>query len=362
MSGIVTIQAGAGGLPYIKLESSDYKVTNTSWSNYRVYSPKITYTIGSPAPTTYTITYNKGSYGSGTTIANGTKTSGVNFTLSSSTYTRIGYTQTGWSTIDGGTKAYNLGGTYTANANLTLYPYWTANTYTITYNGLNGATNTNPTSYNIETETITLADPSTRDGYIFAGWKDKDDNTITQIAQGSTGDRTLTATWNTKSSDITLCENCNNNHYNSFKTNYNGETVNVTYPRQFSASKWSTMCLPFNVNYATMRSYGMYGCVYEFKYATGNANVGSGVNLYFSNAKKIEAGKCYIVNANAALTAKTSFVFSGVTIDLSKDNGADLSSPATPEASVAAYNALPGYKSEGTIELVGTLRNGILMG
>ena len=116
------------------------------------------------------------------------------------------------------------------------------------------------------------------------------------------------------------------------------------------------MCLPFSLDLATMIANKMYGCVYEFKYATGNANVGSGVNLYFSNAKSIEAGKCYIVNANATLAAKTSFVFSGVTIDLSKDNGAALTS-------VGAYDKLPGYKSEGTtIELVGTLRNGTLHG
>ena len=90
-------------------------------------------------------------------------------------------------------------------------------------------------------------------------------------------------------------------------------------------------------------------------YATGNANVGSGVNLYFSNAKSIEAGKCYIVNANAELAAKTSFVFSGVTIDVSADKGEALNT-------VAAYNRLDGYKSQGTIELVGTLRNGTLQG
>ncbi|MBR1516466.1 MAG: hypothetical protein IJ621_06955, partial [Paludibacteraceae bacterium] len=86
--------------------------------------------------------------------------------------------------------------------------------------------------------------------------------------------------------------------------------------------------------------------------------VGSGVNLYFSNAKSIEAGKCYIVNANSALetqSKKTPFVFAGVTIDLSKDNGAALDSED-------AYDDLPGDNSQGTIELVGTLRNGTLKG
>ena len=205
-------------------------------------------------------------------------------------------------------------------------------------------------------------------GYEFWRWSDEDASVKTSAYGASrnvtvSGNLTLQAIFRVAGpATITLCENCDNDHYDDFKTDYDGETVNVTYNRQFTSGRWSTMCLPFSLDLATMIANKMYGRVYEFKYATGNANVGSGVNLYFSNAKSIEAGNCYIVNANSALAEKTSFVFSGVTIDLSKDNGADLSSPATPEASVAAYNALPGYKSEGTIELVGTLRNGILMG
>lgn len=83
---------------------------------------------------TYTITYNKGANGTGT-VASTTKTHGTNATLSSSTFTRSGYTQTGWSTSDGGAKAYDLGGTYTTNAAATLYPYWTQNTHSVSRSG-----------------------------------------------------------------------------------------------------------------------------------------------------------------------------------------------------------------------------------
>jgi hypothetical protein len=95
--------------------------------------------------------------------------------------------------------------------------------------------------------------------------------------------------------------------------------------------------------------------IYEFKYATGNANDGSGVNLYFSIAKSIEAGKGYIVNADDKLAKRTSFTFSGVTMDLSADKGDELNS-------VTAYDNLTGNSSEGNIELVGTLRKGTLKG
>ena len=76
---------------------------------------------------TYTITYDKGT-GSDITgsVPSGNKTEGVDFTLSSETFTRTGYTQTGWSTTDGGEKAYDLGGTYSTDDNITLYPYWTS--------------------------------------------------------------------------------------------------------------------------------------------------------------------------------------------------------------------------------------------
>lgn len=86
----------------------------------------------------YTITYDHGTNGTGS-ISAGDKTHGVDFTLSSSTFTREGYTQDGWSTTDGGSKDYELGGSYTANAAITLYPHWTINNYTVSWS-VNGST------------------------------------------------------------------------------------------------------------------------------------------------------------------------------------------------------------------------------
>ena len=74
----------------------------------------------------YTITYLPGANGTGS-IAAGSKTHDIPFTLSSLTFSRANYTQTGWSTIDGGAKVYDLGGIYSANASITLYPFWTEN-------------------------------------------------------------------------------------------------------------------------------------------------------------------------------------------------------------------------------------------
>ncbi len=92
---------------------------------------------------TYTISYAKGSVPSGGGSISGSKdseskTCAVDFTLpSSAVFTTTGYTQTGWATSDGGSKAYNLGGSYTTDAAQTFYPFWTIRSYTLTWN-LNG--------------------------------------------------------------------------------------------------------------------------------------------------------------------------------------------------------------------------------
>jgi len=66
----------------------------------------------------------------------------------------------------------------------------------------------------------------------------------------------------------------------------------------------------------------------------------------------MKAGQCYIVNPNAAMAAKTSFVFTKVTFDFSADKVSDLT--------VAnAYDGLDGTGS-GDITLVGALRYGVV--
>lgn len=92
---------------------------------------------------TYTITYNKGTYGTGTNTSD-TKTEDVAIHLLGAIFTRDGYTQTGWSiNADGSTKDYDLSDNYSANSSITLYPYWTQGyvptgnvLYIMTENGL----------------------------------------------------------------------------------------------------------------------------------------------------------------------------------------------------------------------------------
>ena len=82
----------------------------------------------------YNISYQKGDNGTGSTQTD-YKVHGTAITLrSSGDFTRTGYNHTAWntsSTGSGGTS-YALGASYTSNANLTLYPTWTAKTTTVT--------------------------------------------------------------------------------------------------------------------------------------------------------------------------------------------------------------------------------------
>ena len=130
---------------------------------------------------TLTVTYMPGANGTGSQQTD-TKTKDVALTLKGAIFTRTGYTQTGWATSDGGAKAYDLGASYTANASITLYPFWTAKSYTLTVNpnggtlvGSNfGASNgtsqqvavsvTYGALYYYELGTATLS------GYTFDGW------------------------------------------------------------------------------------------------------------------------------------------------------------------------------------------------
>lgn len=79
-----------------------------------------------------------------------------------------------------------------------LYGKFTPIAYTIQYVYNDGkATSTNPTTYTVESDTITLADATGADwGKTFLEWHDENGQKITEIPTGSTGDRVITAYWN----------------------------------------------------------------------------------------------------------------------------------------------------------------------
>lgn len=134
---------------------------------------------------TYEVAYNKGTNGTGTN-ATDTKAQGIDLILRGAIFTRTGYTQDGWSTTDGGAKAYNLGGTYSTDAPITLYPHWSTNTYTITLRPGSNGTGSVQTLTKTYGETLTLPGAIfTRPGYVQDGWSTTDGGEKAYDLEGS---------------------------------------------------------------------------------------------------------------------------------------------------------------------------------
>ena len=97
------------------------------------------------------------------------------------------------------------------NVTLTANGSRTIQNYTITYN-LNGgalvAGKTNPTSYNVESQNITLNNPQ-KTGYTFTGWTGSNGatpSTTVTIAKGSTGNKNYTANYNVNQYEVTYID------------------------------------------------------------------------------------------------------------------------------------------------------------
>ena len=115
----------------------------------------------------YEVIYLPGTYGAGSAVTDMKPHNNI-LTLRGALFTRVGYTQVGWSTVDGGEKVYDFKDIYTKNEALTLYPVWNTNKYTITFD-TNGGSEIAPITQDYGTQIAAPANP-TRKGYTFKGW------------------------------------------------------------------------------------------------------------------------------------------------------------------------------------------------
>ena len=165
--------------------SSATTATYTAEGSYTDNVSVTLFAVWKYKPATYTVSYDA----NGGTGAPGrqTKTYGVTLTLTTIQPTRRNYLFLGWSKDRNATSAsYTAGGSYTDNADVTLYAVWRYDpeTYTIRYdaNGGTGAPASQTKTYGVPL-TLSAVKP-TRAGYDFLGWATSRNTTTSEYAPG----------------------------------------------------------------------------------------------------------------------------------------------------------------------------------
>ena len=187
--------------------------------------------------TCYYVTYNGNGADGGFMTDETAHGSGDNVAILANTYTREGYTFTGWKTAPSSGTSYSPEGTITAiSSDITLYAQWSKGTrYAVTYNG-NGATSgsvpVDASSPYASGANVTVLDNSgslALDNYTFDGWATANDGTGTSYAadgtiSGISADVELFAKWK---QTVTLATGSQGSGDNETPTVYlNGATLN----------------------------------------------------------------------------------------------------------------------------------------
>lgn len=181
--------------------------TGTSYGSGGTYTANAAATLYATwTKQTYAVSYNANG-GTGAPAAQ-TKTYGDSLTLSSTVPSRAGYTFVKWNTNSSGTGTdYNPGGSYTANASVTLYAIWTQSEYTVTYNsnGIGTAPASQIKQYDVA---LTLAAAITAVGSTMTEWNTQADGNGTSYQPGDSYTAnaavTLYAIWTPQTYTVTF--------------------------------------------------------------------------------------------------------------------------------------------------------------
>ena len=124
------------------------------------------------APSSFAVAYAANAASSGTIPVAQTKAYGVNLPLQTNSggLARTGYTFSGWNTqADGLGTDYAAGAIYSANAVVTLFAKWTANSYTVTFDKQSGSGGSDSVTAAFAGAMPSATAP-TRAGYTFGGY------------------------------------------------------------------------------------------------------------------------------------------------------------------------------------------------
>jgi uncharacterized repeat protein (TIGR02543 family) len=176
INALVTVLGNSGGLTKVCSEFIGWNTAAngsgtpyTEGANFTINSDVTLYAQWSSI--SHTVSFNNNG-GTGTMSP---QSACANTALSSNTFTRVGYTFSGWNTLANGTgTSYANNAIYDFSANITLFAQWTPNQYTITFSG-NGQTSGDPSVPSVTGDfgsSVILAGNGTleKTGYTFAGW------------------------------------------------------------------------------------------------------------------------------------------------------------------------------------------------
>ena len=302
-----------------------YTFDGWTGSNGSTKQTSVTINKGSTGNKSYTANWSAINYTISYTLNGGSQTSAkTSYTIETATFTlvnptRTGYTFTGWTGSNGSTAQTSVSVAQGSTGNRSYTANWTVVSYSITYTLNGGSVSTaNPSSYNIETATFTLNNP-TRTGYSFNGWSGSGSGTSVSVAKGSTGNKSFTANWKANTYTVTLNQQSGSGGTGSVTATYGNSMPSATAPSR------------------TGYTFGGY-----------YTSTGGGGTQYYNSS--MGSAKNWAVAANSTLYAKWTANTYTITLDRQSGSGGDGSKTATynstvPNISVPSrsYYSFGGY-------------------
>ena len=301
--------------------------------SYTTYTQSQTFTINAGNVTlyalwtvnpTFTVTYSgNGNTGGSVPIDSTHYEQGQTVTVLGNTgnLVKSGYAFTGWNTqANGAGTTYLQAQTFTMGAaNVTFYAIWTANPYTVTYNGngnTGGSVPVDSTNY-VLGQTVTVLGNTgniVKTGYSFTGWNTQSNGSGTLYTQGQTfamgaANVALYAVWTTNATYIVTYDG---NSYAGGSvpvdtTNYQqGQTVTVLgntgnlVKTGYSFTGWNTQANGSGTSYTQGQTFAM-GAANVTLYAIWTANVSGFGVAYMANNGSNNISQ-YTIGATGALT------------------------------------------------------------
>jgi uncharacterized repeat protein (TIGR02543 family) len=247
------------------------------------------------------------------------------------TMVKAGYTFGGWSETSGGSTP--VSNPYTPTTGITLYPIWSANTYTITYFGNGAGIGTVPSSQSwtagtgattLSVNTGTLG----KSGYTFGGWATSASSTTAVTSYGSASNQSLYAIW----TPVT------------YTINYNLNGGDSALPPSSSLNIYQSI----SVAAAPTKASNFFG-------GWNTSANGSGASY--------SAGSTFTVDSSTATTVTlTAQWIPGYTVHYNMNGSstsaaADTSYPANTSITLSAAPVRTGYTFAGWLDSTGQLRS-----